>query len=174
MFKMGTGNKKIIEEFLSYPDNKKLFEDYQYTKSQEIKNQLDNEFKKFYQNIRILSYVIKVLHYESKRFDQKERLHRSKNILSLDSDDKITVIYHERFFTDFIGFSDDIADHISSEKLFFSIRKLSERQKKILSLVFVKQMTDREIASYFGISQQAVSKSRRNIIDNIRKELTYD
>ena len=166
MLKMVTGNKKIIEEFLSYPDNQKMLEEYQYTNSQEIKNKLDREFKRFYQNIRILTYVIKVLHFESKRFDQKERLHRRRNILSLDD--------HERFFTDFIGFSDDISDHISSDKLFFSIRKLSERQKKILSLVFVKQMTDREIAHYFGISQQAVSKSRRNIIENIRKELTYD
>lgn len=174
MLKMVTGNKKIIEEFLSYPDNQKMLEEYQYTNSQEIKNKLDREFKRFYQNIRILSYVLKVLHFESKRFDQKERMHRRRNILSLDGDEKITVIYHERFFTDFIGLSDDIADHISSDKLFYSIRKLSERQKKILSLVFVKQMTDREIAHYFGISQQAVSKSRRNIIENIRKELTYD
>ena len=174
MLKMVTGNKKIIEEFLSYPDNQKMLEEYQYTNSQEIKNKLDREFKRFYQNIRILTYVLKVLHFESKRFDQKERLHRRRNILSLDGDEKISVIYHERFFTDFIGFSDDISDHISSDKLFFSIRKLSARQKKILSLVFVKQMTDREIAHYFGISQQAVSKSRRNIIENIRKELTYD
>lgn len=118
MLKMVTGNKKIIEEFLSYPDNQKMLEEYQYTNSQEIKNKLDREFKRFYQNIRILTYVIKVLHFESKRFDQKERLHRRRNILSLDGDEKISVIYHERFFTDFIGFSDDISDHISSDKLF--------------------------------------------------------
>ena len=170
VIKMSSDKQRIIDEFLSYPDNQKLYDDYLDSQSDDLKEKLDKEFKKFYQNIRILSYVIKMLHYESKRLDKKERDYRRKNDLTFD-------LYSENFqipYADLINETDDISEVITSEKLFLCIQNLSQRQKDILSLVYIKQFTDKEIAKELQISQQAVSKSRKKILEIIRKELLYD
>ncbi len=162
--------QRIIDEFLSYPDNQKLYADYLESPTEELKSKLDTEFKKFYQNLRILSYVIKMLHYESKKLDKKERDYRKKHELILDTDtEKFQIPY-----VDIVSNTNDISEEIASEKLFLCIQNLSRRQKDILSLVFVKQMSDKEIANQLKISQQAVSKSRKRILEIIRKELMYD
>ncbi|MEK4485780.1 sigma-70 family RNA polymerase sigma factor [Psychrobacillus sp. FSL H8-0484] len=170
---MNDEKQKIIQEFLKCPTNRSLLDEFKNTNSEEIKLRIDLEFKKFYQNFRILSYLIKVLHFESKHFDKKMRSYRDRNQLTLESNLDMFPIYHEKAFADSIGLSGDIVDHITSENLFKCLRKLTDRQKEILSLVFVKEMTDKEIAQRLGITQQAVSKTRRNVIKYIRKELTY-
>ncbi|TQR20631.1 sigma-70 family RNA polymerase sigma factor [Psychrobacillus vulpis] len=165
---------KVVQEFLKCPANRALLEEYHATNSEEIKLIIDNKFKKFYQNFRILSYLIKVVHYESKHFDRKVRDHRNRYQLTLTDNIDISPIYYEKSFSDSLGLSEDILDHISNDKLFNCLRNLTGRQKEILSLVFVRQMTDKEIGQYLGITPQAVSKTRRNVIKYIRKELTYD
>jgi len=167
VIKVSSDKQKIIDEFLSYANHQKLYDEYLNTQSEELKAQLDKEFKKFYQNIRILSYVIKMLHYESKRLDKKEREYRRKNELSLDP-------YTENYqipYVELVNETNDISEVITSEKLFLCIQNLSQRQKDILSLVYIKQLTDKEIARELQISQQAVSKSRKKILEIIRKEL---
>ncbi|MDI2588937.1 sigma-70 family RNA polymerase sigma factor [Psychrobacillus sp. NEAU-3TGS] len=170
---MGSEKKKIIQEFLKCPYNKTLFEEFQTTNSEETKQKIDVKFKKYYQNYRILSYLIKVLHYESKHFDHKLRTYKHRYQLIL-TNDLETPIFFEKSYSDSIDSSKDIEDHISNEKLFTCFKTLTTRQKEILSLVYVRQMTDKEIAQYLGITQQAVSKTRKNVIKKIRKGITHD
>lgn len=167
---MSSEKQKIIQEFLKCPSNRTLLEEFKATNSGEIKLLIDSKFKKYYQNYRILSYLIKALHYESKHFDRKLRDYRNRNQLVPTSD----LIYLDKSYTDPFVLSKDIVDHISSDNLFHTLRKLTDRQKEILSLVYVRQMTDKEIAQHLGITQQAVSKTRKNIIKNIRKEIYHD
>ncbi|SES10480.1 sigma-70 family RNA polymerase sigma factor [Psychrobacillus sp. OK032] len=171
---MNSEKQKIIQEFLKCPSNLTLFEEFKTTNSEEIKQKIDLRFKKHYQNYRIISYLIKVLHYESKHFDRKMRTYKDRYQLILTNNLDLSPIFLERSYSDSIGFSEDIIDHIASHKLFNCLRKLTDRQKEILSLVYVKQMTDKEIAQYLGITQQAVSKTRKNIIKKVRKEITHD
>lgn len=171
---MSADKKMIIQEFLKCPSNKKLFEEFNSTNSDETKIQIDSNFKKYYQNYRIISYAIKVLQFESKDFDKKMRIYRNRNQLTLATKADLSPIYNEKSFSDSNCFSEDIVDHISRDDLFNCVIKLTDRQLKILSLVYVKQMTDKEIASYLGITQQAVSKTRRNVIKTIRKEIAHD
>ncbi|WP_144509752.1 sigma-70 family RNA polymerase sigma factor [Bacillus sp. FJAT-22090] len=171
---MSAEKQVIIQEFLKCPSNKKLFEEFNATKSDEIKLQIDSKFKQHYQNYRIISYLLKVLQYESKHYDKKMRTYRKRNQLILANNTDFSPIYLEKSFSDSVVFSDNIVDHISSDDLFNCLRKLSDRQKNILSLAYVRQMTDKEIATYLGITQQAVSKTRRNVIKTIRKEIAHD
>lgn len=166
--------QKVIQEFLRCPENRALVDEFYATNSEEIKLLINNKFKKFYLKFRILSYLIKVVHFESKHFDKKLRTHRYRNQLTLTNNLDITSIYYEKSFSDSYGLSEDILDHISCDNLLNCLRKLTNRQKEILSLVYVKQMTDKDIAQYLGITPQSVSKTRRNVINTIRKELDYD
>ena len=50
-----------------------------------------------------------------------------------------------------------------------SIRKLPEREKKILSMRFMRGMTQTEVAEEIGISQAQVSRIEKNAIDGIKR-----
>ena len=51
-----------------------------------------------------------------------------------------------------------------------SIRKLSDREKRILSLRFFKGKTQMEVAEEIGISQAQVSRIEKNALDTIKRE----
>ncbi|MBQ2943175.1 MAG: RNA polymerase sporulation sigma factor SigG [Ruminococcus sp.] len=51
-----------------------------------------------------------------------------------------------------------------------SIRKLSDREKKILGLRFFKGKTQMEVAEEIGISQAQVSRIEKNALDTIKRE----
>lgn len=167
---MSPEKQKIIQAFLKCPANKSLLDEFRATHSEETKILIDLNFKKFYQNFRILSYLIKVLHYESRHFDKKMRSHRNRYPLSITGN---LEMYQENSLPDSIQLSENIVDHISSNNVFNCLRKLTRRQQEILSLVYVRQMTDKEVGQHLGITQQAVSKAKRNALKNMREELTY-
>ncbi len=170
---MNSFKNQIVNEFLRSPNSKKLFDEYQKNKAEDIKLLLDEQFKKFYQRFRLLSYLIKVLHYESKHFDKKIRLHNSRNQLSLSTNIDLFATTHksEDVFSEKVNYSNNIEDHITSENLLKSVSKLTDRQKQILSLAYIEQMTDTEIARRQGITQQAVSKAKNKAINKIKGEL---
>lgn len=51
-----------------------------------------------------------------------------------------------------------------------SIRKLSDREKRILTLRFFKGKTQMEVAEEIGISQAQVSRIEKNALDTIKRE----
>ncbi|MBB4824734.1 RNA polymerase sigma factor (sigma-70 family) [Sporosarcina luteola] len=167
---MKSFNDKIINDFLQCPNNKKLFDEYQKTKEEDCKLLLDEQFKKFYQQFRLISYLIKVLHYESKHFDKKIRQHNSRNQLILSNNmDLLENVKCSSDISDEMNYSSNIEDHITSERLLKSISNLTDRQKQIMSLAYIEQMTDTEIARHLKITQQAVSKAKSRAIKKIRE-----
>ena len=53
-----------------------------------------------------------------------------------------------------------------------AIRRLSDREKKILSLRFYDGRTQMEVAKDVGISQAQVSRLEKNAISQIKKNIT--
>ena len=51
------------------------------------------------------------------------------------------------------------------------LQKLSDREKKILSLRYFKGKTQMEVAEEIGISQAQVSRIEKGAIDSIKREL---
>ena len=52
-----------------------------------------------------------------------------------------------------------------------TLRKLSDREKRILSLRYFKGKTRMEVAEEIGISQAQVSRIEKGAIDSIKREL---
>ena len=52
-----------------------------------------------------------------------------------------------------------------------ALKKLSEREKRILSLRYFKGKTQTEVAEEIGISQAQVSRIEKGAIDSIKREL---
>ena len=56
------------------------------------------------------------------------------------------------------------------DEIFFkeAIKKLNDREKKILNLRFMKGKTQMEVANEIGISQAQVSRLEKGVIDRIK------
>jgi RNA polymerase sigma factor (sigma-70 family) len=64
-----------------------------------------------------------------------------------------------------------LEDQISSQELYQALLSLTPKQKKVLQLTYVKQLLDKDIANRLGVSQQAVSQTRRTALKKLKKSL---
>jgi RNA polymerase sigma factor (sigma-70 family) len=169
------GNK-AVESFMSQPEHQELLKEFLTSPSPSAEDCLNEAFKAHYFGIRFTSYVSSSLYFHSVNFDKKIRLHRGRQLLTLDQplggDEDGT-------FKDMIPDSGELVtlpeqsleDAISDDALLAAFRKLTDRQREILDLAYVKKMSDTEIAKVLRVSQQAVSKSHRNALARLREEL---
>jgi RNA polymerase sigma factor (sigma-70 family) len=63
----------------------------------------------------------------------------------------------------------DLEGLISNPTLHGAYMSLSEKQKRILNLYYVMELNDTQIAKKLKLSQQSVSKTRKQAISNIKK-----
>ena len=173
-------NKYIIDCFLSIKENQKLYQLYKEFPTKDNEKKLDNAFRNYFRKIRAISYLNKVIHFESKHFDKIFRRNNERYLLILDrpinTEENISVMselledYSSNNFVDEI-YSEHLEDHFHSLDVINSIKNLTEKQKRILFMYFIKNLKDAEIAKVLKISQQAVSKTRNKAITKIRSDL---
>lgn len=72
------------------------------------------------------------------------------------------------FLLDQVGDSNDDKNWLDEIFLKDSIKKLSEREKTILTLRFMQGKTQMEVSKEIGISQAQVSRLEKNVIDRIK------
>lgn len=72
------------------------------------------------------------------------------------------------FLLDQVGDNNDDKNWLDEIFLKDSIKKLSEREKTILTLRFMQGKTQMEVSKEIGISQAQVSRLEKNVIDRIR------
>lgn len=65
----------------------------------------------------------------------------------------------------------DFTEMFSDKALVFAINSLTDRQKEILYLRFVKELEEKEIAKKLEVSIQAVNKAKKGALLRIRKQL---
>lgn len=167
-------DNRLLKNFLECDTNSNLLKEYELTKSKATKDKLDSRFKSFYLKMKIISYLNKLIHFESIHFDKKIKSDYEKQLLILDKEidegsikpadllesPRIDLVPYEK-----------LEDFIEEKEVYFAISKLTENQKKILYLSYVKNLKEQEIASKLGVSQQAISKQKSLSLKKIRKEL---
>lgn len=62
-----------------------------------------------------------------------------------------------------------LEDYIESPIIYKAVKTLTKKQKIILHYAYIKQYKVVEIAKLLGLSQQAVSKARKDAITRLRK-----
>ncbi|OGO93234.1 MAG: sporulation sigma factor SigG [Clostridiales bacterium GWF2_38_85] len=83
-----------------------------------------------------------------------------------DSGDSIYVLDQIR---DTVNTTDNWLNDIAISE---AVKKLGERERKILALRFFKGRTQTEVADEIGISQAQVSRLEKNALDKIKKQIT--
>lgn len=168
----------IIKSFLNIVENMDLLKEVINNPTSILTKKLDDTFREFYFRIRFTSYLSQAIYFNAINYDKKVKLFsdRNKSILDIPIKDK-----KGRKVLDFFCsmewkhcqeeciYSSNIKDHLTNYSLYKGIEQLTENQRQLLSLAYIFDLTDSEIATYFNISQQAVSKSHKKILKKLRE-----
>ena len=88
---------------------------------------------------------------------------------------------NELLLSDILGTDNDLIyrfleEEVDRELLSFALKKLSNREKKIMELRFGlnngEEKTQKEVADMLGISQSYISRLEKRIITRLRKEIS--
>lgn len=72
----------------------------------------------------------------------------------------------------FILTPEQFCESIEDIALFNAFSALSDRQKEVITLVYAVGLLDSEIAHVFGVSQQAITKSRISALRKMRTHIS--
>ena len=168
-------NSNVFKRFLEIEENQKLYASYLAEPTNTNADILNERFKYFEKQIVRIAYIKKVIFYESKRFDSKLREHYKKYDLSLDattveSASNESLVQDENAFIHFERiFENDLESLLSDELLITLLRRLNTKQKQVLYYRYVLDLTEKEIAKLYNVSQQAISKTLHKSIKILRE-----
>lgn len=167
---------KITQSFLKDEKNQRLLLEAICNPTKENKEKLDIEFKKFYFSIRFTAFISSSLYFNAINFDKRYRKMSERYILTVD---KPLGDEEDTSFKDIIADSqaeiqieniiqsDDITDYIEDPVLYEAILTLSDKQREVINLAYVKGLSDTEIGKMLNKSQQAISKMRNRALKKI-------
>ncbi|MFD4704466.1 sigma-70 family RNA polymerase sigma factor [Gottfriedia sp. NPDC058432] len=151
-------NDPVVKAFLKKKENKELLLRAINNPSYENKEMLDNAFKKHYKNVKIISYISKLIHFYSIDLYKKNNLYSKRypliyNHSFKNENDKNPYEFESTLksledstFNTFQNLQDSIKDYITDEQIFYSLKLLSEKQLKILNYKFIYNYSNKEIA----------------------------
>jgi len=172
----------LLQRFLQNEDNRRLYERLCRDNCEADRVELEQRFATFFFEMRFLGYVRKHIHYEAMHLLNKSRLRHAQEALLLN-----TQVGHEDGSRERIELLPDPASSVESRVveetlaldnlsqdhvLHAAIHNLSEKQQKVLDLLFVQQLTEQEASLVLGVSQQAVNKVKRGLLQHLRQQLT--
>ena len=128
--------------------------------------------------IKLATYASRCIENEILMFLRK--ISKTKTEISLDETLNVDIDGNELLLSDILGTDDDeLYDKaIKAEKMkimYEYINKLNPREKNIITLRFglfnTKEMTQKEVADYLGISQSYISRLEKKIIDKLKYKM---
>lgn len=131
-------------------------------------------------NIKLATYASRCIENEILMYLRKT----SKNKMEVSIDEPLNVDWdgNELLLSDILGTEEDVIYkdmevEVEKKLLKKAMEKLSEREKIIINLRFGlstpsgEEMTQKEVASYLGISQSYISRLEKKIMKRLKKEM---
>lgn len=173
----------VVRSFLKKRGHSELFANAVNHPSEENKEKLDQAFKQFYTEIRLIKYLSIILHNTAINYDKRNRLQYDRYQLILDQPLKkeedlslIDTIKDDNSSQMFTIFSRDadasLEDYVDDPALYSALQRLTTREKEVLKLIFVFELRVTDIAKKMNISHQAVSKTKHRALQKLRDYLT--
>lgn len=173
---------KLLKSFLSDKEANMLYKNYLLYPTEEKKQVIENKFKLHSKKIQILTYFSKVLFFEAQHFDKKIRANSNINQLIINGDnvnedanflDSLDNVIHS--FENSIEIEiapDELENFFEDKQLYQIISQLSAKNKELLYLLYVKEISEVEVAKRLGITIQAVNKRKNKLLSKIRENYT--
>ena len=132
-------------------------------------------------NIKLATYASRCI--ENEILMYLRRNNKTRMEVSIDEPLNVDWDGNELLLSDILGTDEDviyrgIENEVERKLLMGAISKLSEREKKIISLRFGlgtrdgQEMTQKEVASLLGISQSYISRLEKKIMRQLKKEMS--
>lgn len=178
-------NQPIVESFLREDKNYFLFKNAIIDPTEENKHRLDLAFKQHYKQVKMISYISKLIYFYSIDFDKKISLNNQRQLLNLDTPisteennttsklDILTSSKEDLTYLEFENIQKDIKEHISNDILFASLNLLSDKQLEILKLIYIVNYNNKEVAKLLGESEQTVSYNHKKAIKKLRNSMNF-
>lgn len=130
-------------------------------------------------NIKLATYASRCIENEILMYMRKNANRRTE--ISIDEPLNVDWDGNELLLSDILGtdndvISRDIEDQVDKKLLFIALKKLPERDRKIMELRFglkcAKEFTQKEVADLLGISQSYISRLEKKIIIRLKREIS--
>lgn len=169
----------IIRNFLQDEENERLLERVLNEPSNENIKKLDDEFKEFYLKIRIISYISSLVYFYTIDFDKRINKRNHRFLLILDkpigneSGENFNAIIDNLTSpasteNEFYNRKYTFSELIEEEELYQVFNKLTEKQIKVLELIYIHGLKNKEVAEYFNESPQNISNIHKRALNYIR------
>lgn len=128
-------------------------------------------------NIKLATYASRCI--ENEILMHLRKTHHAKSEISIDEPLNTDWDGNELLLSDVLGTDRDeisrkLEDEVDKELLYTAIRKLSEREQRIMELRFGlhsgMEKTQKEVADLLGISQSYISRLEKRILERLKKE----
>ncbi|KKE78146.1 sigma-70 family RNA polymerase sigma factor [Bacilli bacterium] len=177
-------NQPIIKNFLKDENNYALFNKaLQEPSDTENIEKLDVAFQKYYKSIKILGYISKLIYFYSIDFDKRKNNYKNKEVFIKDKDSSFDKNFDDQSLQDvyfsskkdltFEGFQNyqSFLDQIEDEKLYQNIKSLKPMQLRIIELIYVQGLSNKEVAAVLSESEQTVSYNHRAALKKLKNNL---
>ncbi len=165
-FLLDSQNLYLVQKAILYPTdiNKKL---------------VDESFQSHYKNVRKTKYVSNLIYFFSLDFDKKRRRLQNRSLLILDKGlsekdgktaiERIEDASNETELDNIVG--EGLLDNIEDEQLLKSLQKLTVKQLQILEMIYVKELSIKEIARTLQTTPQNISNLHRKALNKLNNTL---
>jgi RNA polymerase sigma factor (sigma-70 family) len=172
-------NEPIIKDFLKIPEHRSLLIEIINTENVDKRILLDQKFKVFYKRARIVKYIDSLIHFYSIDFDKKIRKVKNRFPLILDTQENgssdvtsllevipssipepLDIVTNEK--------AASLKEIVENENLYSALEKLTDKQLSVLELIYVKNLSNKEVANFFNESPQNISKVHKQTIKKLR------
>lgn len=130
-------------------------------------------------NIKLATYASRCIENEILMYLRK--VSKSKREVSIDEPLNTDAEGNDLLLSDILGSDSDsvfkiVEDSNDKKMLMTELRKLNDREKLIMQLRYgfanQKEMTQKEVADFLGISQSYISRIEKKVIFKLKKEIT--
>jgi len=172
-------NNPIIKSFLSDSKNLYLVQKAILYPTDINKKLVDESFQSHYINVRKIKYVSNLIYFFSLDFDKKRRNLQKHTLLILDkglseeggttAKEQVEDARIEKELDTIVG--EGLLDNIEDEQLLKSLQKLTVRQLQILEMIYVKELSIKEIAQTLRTTPQNISNLHRKALNKLNNTL---
>lgn len=166
----------LLKSFLDEQENYMLFKKAILEPNQENKDKVEELFKIHYEKVRLNAYFNKLLKNFAIDFDKKVRKLQQRFSLTLDSIQDVSPVKNLSMDLQING--DDLntpegslKEEIGDVTLSKALESLTKTQYKILELIYVRKLTNLEVAKLLDSSPQNISNLHRKAIKKLKNEM---
>ncbi|WP_174614853.1 sigma-70 family RNA polymerase sigma factor [Virgibacillus ihumii] len=176
-------SNSLLQSFISIHEHKRLLDQFVRLPNPKTKEAVDHAFQRHYAEIRLIGMLSNNLKRCAVRYDQRRSRDYRQQLLILDQpvvNDEGTVTTNVDLMKDpqtipvdqeVIEKESHLENKIENPGLYHAIHSLTPRQKAILESAYLFEMTDTEIAKRDQVSQQSISKARKQALQKMKNQL---